>query len=305
MKIVAGSVLVDAGASIYADGQGYPSQTGPGSSGSSNSPGGSYGGDGGGQSAYTTYGSSTNPVDLGSGGGIYSGIGGTGGGAIQLLVSGTLTDNGTISANGLSGTGNAGAGSGGSLNIAANTLTGTGVLAANGGSDSTSSGTGGGGGGRIAVSYVTSNVFTATSATVIGGTGSAPGTNGTVDFFNQPVSSWIAPTESVVHGVEMLQWFTDNGGSTTVTIAGPQTATIATGTAPFSSATWDTTQVPDGTYQLVLSVLNNSGQVVQQVDKSVVVNNSVVWHSGTLTGSQTWSANQVQALDGNGPCRPE
>ena len=70
VKIVAQSVLVDAGASIYADGQGYPSQTGPGSSGSSNSPGGSYGGAGGGQAATTTYGSSTNPVDLGSGGGI-------------------------------------------------------------------------------------------------------------------------------------------------------------------------------------------------------------------------------------------
>jgi hypothetical protein len=109
----------------------------------------------------------------------------------------------------------------------------------------------------------------------------------------------IAPTESVVHGVETLQWFTDNGGSTTVTIAGPQTATIATGTAPFSSATWDTTQIPGGSYQLVLVVLNNSGQVVQQVDKNVVVNNSVVWHSGTLTSSQTWSASQVQALDGD------
>jgi RHS repeat-associated protein len=299
VEIVAATVQVDAGGTLNADGQGYPSQTGPGSSGSGNSPGGSYGGNGGGQSASTTYGSSTNPVDLGSGGGIYSGIGGTGGGAIQLLVSGTLTNNGTISANGLSGTGNAGAGSGGSLNIAANTLTGTGVLAANGGSDSTSSGTGGGGGGRIAVSYVTSNVFTATSATVTGGTGSAAGTSGTVEFFNQPVSAWIAPTESVVHGVETLQWFTDNGGSTTVTIAGLQTATIATGTAPFSSATWDTTQIPDGTYQLVLSVLNNSGQVVQQVDKNVVVNNSVVWHSGTLTSSQTWSASQVQAIDGD------
>ena len=299
VKIVAGSVLVDAGASINADGQGYPSQTGPGSSLSSNSPGGSYGGVGGGQSASTTYGPSGAPVDLGSGGGLYSGVGGTGGGAIQFLVSGTLTDNGTISSNGLSGTGNAGAGSGGSLEIAAKTLAGTGVLAANGGSDPANSGTGGGGGGRIAVSYVTSNVFTATSATAIGGTGGAAGTNGTVEFINQPVSSWIAPTESVVHGVETLQWFTDNGGSTTVTIAGPQTATIGTGVGPFSSASWDTTQVPEGTYQLVLSVLNSSNQAVQQVDKTVVVNNSVSWHSGTLTTSQTWSASQVQAIDGD------
>ena len=30
-----------------------------------------------------------------------------------------------------------------------------------------------------------------------------------------------------------------------------------------------------------------------------MVNNSVVWHSGTLTISQTWSASQVQAIDGD------
>ena len=297
VKIVAESVLVDAGASINADGQGYPGLTGPGSSGNSNSPGGSYGGAGGGQSASTTYGASGAPVDLGSGGGSYNGQGGGGGGgAIQFLVSGAITNNGIISANGLSGTGYGGAGSGGSLNIAANTLSGTGVLAANGGSNS---GTGGGGGGRIAVYYVSNNGFTASSATATGGTGSAAGANGTVEFINQPVTSWIVPTESVVHGVETLEWFTDNGGSTSVTIAGPLTATIATSTASFSIASWDTTQVPDGTYQLVLSVLNISNQTVQQVDKTVVVNNSVVWHSGTLTTSQTWSASQVQAIDGD------
>ena len=99
--------------------------------------------------------------------------------------------------------------------------------------------------------------------------------------------------------METLEWFTDNGGSTTVTTAGPLTATIGTGTASFSSAPWDTTQVPDGTYQLVLSVLSSSSQVVQQVDKTVVVSNSVVWHSGTLTTSQTWSVSQVQAIDGD------
>jgi RHS repeat-associated protein len=300
VKIVAESVLVDAGASINADGQGYPGLTGPGSSGNSNSPGGSYGGAGGGQSASTTYGASGAPVDLGSGGGSYNGQGGGGGGgAIQFLVSGAITNNGIISANGLSGTGYGGAGSGGSLNIAANTLSGTGVLAANGGSDPTNSGTGGGGGGRIAVYYVSNNGFTASSATATGGTGSAAGANGTVEFINQPVTSWIVPTESVVHGVETLEWFTDNGGSTSVTIAGPLTATIATSTASFSIASWDTTQVPDGTYQLVLSVLNISNQTVQQVDKTVVVNNSVLWHSGTLTTSQTWSASQVQAIDGD------
>jgi RHS repeat-associated protein len=297
VKIIAETVLVDAGAHILADGQGYVGLQGPGAGPNGNAYGGSYGGAGGGQGGSTTYGPAGAPLDLGSGGGVYGGTGGPGGGAIELEVSGTLTDNGTISANGASVAGLVGAGSGGSLDIVANTITGTGALAANGGSNTANNGDGGGGG-RIAVSYIT-NSFAGSSATATGGTGQVAGANGTVEFINQPVSSWIAPTESVVHGVETLEWFTDNGGATTVTIAGPLTTTIATSTASFSIASWDTTQVPDGTYQLVLSVLNSSNQTVQQVDKTVVVNNSVAWHSGTLTTSQTWSANQVQAIDGD------
>jgi RHS repeat-associated protein len=297
VKIIAETVLVDPGAHILADGQGYVGLQGPGAGPNGNAYGGSYGGAGGGQGGSTTYGPAGAPLDLGSGGGVYGGTGGPGGGAIEIEVSGTLTDNGTISANGASVAGLVGAGSGGSLDIVANTITGNGTLAANGGSNTANNGDGGGGG-RIAVSYIT-NSFAGSSATATGGTGQVAGANGTVEFINQPVSSWIAPTESVVHGVETLEWFTDNGGSTTVTIAGPLTATIATSTASFSSATWDTTQVPDGTYQLVLSVLNSSNQTVQQVDKTVVVNNSVVWHSGTLTTNQTWSASQVQAIDGD------
>ena len=301
VKIVAGTAVIDPGASINADGQGYLTTVGPGSvpNAIGNNLGGSYGGAGGGQSSSTTYGSASFPTDLGSGGGIsYGGGGGSGGGAIELDVIGTLTNNGTISANGATVTQDVGGGSGGSLNIAANTIAGTGTITAGGGSNSAQGG-GGGGGGRIAVYYINNTGFNQGSATAQGGDGNPPGSAGTVIFNNTPVSSWIQPTESVVYGVTSLQWFTDNGNATTITIAGPQTSTIATGTAAFSSATWDTTQVPDGTYQLVLSVFGSSNQVVQQIDKTVVVNNSVVWHSGTLTSSQTWSANQVQGLDGD------
>jgi YD repeat-containing protein len=303
VKIIAGTAVIDPGASINADGQGYLTTVGPGSvpNAIGNNLGGSYGGEGGGQSIPTTYGSASNPIDLGSGGGIsYGGGGGSGGGAIQLDVIGTLTNNGTISANGTDVTLDVGGGSGGSLDIAANTIAGTGTLTVTGGSNlNNNGGGGGGGGGRIAVYYINNAGFNLANATANGGVGSPSGSAGTVTLSNSSVTEWIAPTESVVHGVASLEWFTDNGSATAVTIAGPQTQTIATGSGAFTNSTWDTTQVPDGAYQLVLSVLNSSNQVVQQVDKSVVVNNSVAWHSGTLSSSQTWSGPQTQALDGD------
>ncbi len=299
-EIIAGNVLIDPAGSLIADGQGYGPQTGPAAGTPGTGNGGGYGGAGGGSTA--TYGSATNPLDLGSGGGQYQGTAGAGGGAIQLLVSGALTDNGLISANGAGVSGFVGGGSGGSINLAANTIGGTGTITANGGGNSSPYGNGGGGG-RIAVSFVSNTGFNQASATANGGTvpvgGDVPGANGTVRFINAPVSAWILPTQPVIHGVAQLEWFTDNGGLTSVALAGPQTSTIATGSGAFSTASFDTTLYPDGAYQLVLSVLNNAGQVVQQVDKDVVINNSVAWHSGTLASSQTWGPPQVQGLDGN------
>jgi hypothetical protein len=82
----AGSVQVDPGSSINADGQGYLALAGPGAGGQGNEIGGSYGGLGGGQTANLTYGSASAPVDLGSGGGDYNVATGVGGGAIRLIV---------------------------------------------------------------------------------------------------------------------------------------------------------------------------------------------------------------------------
>jgi YD repeat-containing protein len=297
--IVAQTVTVESAGTITADLQGYAALQGPGAGGSGTGNGGSYGGLGGG-AVGNTYGSQSQPIDLGSGGGIYQGASGPGGGAIELEVSGTLTQNGVITANGAAVGGFAGAGSGGSIYIAANTIAGTGSITANGGGNSTPYGDGGGGG-RIALYYSQTATLPQANLSAAGGLtqGDPAGAAGTIVFANQTMSSFVAPTGSVVHGVTTLSWFSDAGGQTNVLLEGPQTQVIAQGSAAFNSQSFDTTQFPDGRYELRLQLISSSGAVTQEIAKNIVINNSVTWHSGILAASQEWSATTVHALDGN------
>jgi hypothetical protein len=188
---------------------------------------------------------------------------------------------------------------GGSLYIATNTLTGAGSFAANGGINTAPYGDAGGGG-RIAVYSLINNGFSVGSITASGGTGGAtPGAAGTVTIANTPVSEWIQPVNSVIHGVAALSWFTDSAGTTSVSLEGPQTSVLAQGSSAFSSTSFDTTTVPDGAYELRLRIINASGNVIQEVPKDEVINNSVAWHSGTLTANQEWTTAQVHGVDGN------
>ncbi|MBE0539810.1 MAG: RHS repeat protein [Verrucomicrobia bacterium] len=184
VTIVATNVTVEAGATISAAGQGFPSQQGPGGSTNENA-GASHGGRGGRvTSTDAGYGSATHPVTLGSGGEPGTGAGG---GAIRLMVSGALQLDGTISAD-ATGSGHAG----GSVLIETGTLVGSGSIHANGTRgvcwDCTAHFPGGGGG-RIAVHYTTQD-FTG-SVRALGGPDSkgglssaATGENGTVGWFD-------------------------------------------------------------------------------------------------------------------------
>ncbi|MBW1859722.1 MAG: hypothetical protein JRI70_06495, partial [Deltaproteobacteria bacterium] len=153
-------IVISAGSSINADGQGFRGSQGPGRG--LERAGGGYGGRGGnsvGADGGSTYGSADSPTALGSGGGANAGLyyrGGPGGGAIKLVVAGTILVDGTLSANGSNGTYSGGAdgggGSGGSIWIASGTLSGSGTVSANGGMGFREQYVGAGGGGRIDVS---------------------------------------------------------------------------------------------------------------------------------------------------------
>jgi RHS repeat-associated protein len=307
VTITAASVEIDGGSSINADGQGYVAGAGPGGAPNTTAAGGSYGGLGGTDPFHTsippnpTYGSATAPLALGSGGGSGTtgngGVGGSGGGAIELLVSGSLTNNGRISSNAGVGNGHGGGGAGGSVYIVANSLTGAGSIAANGGGG----GEANGGGGRVAVYYVVNNGFSQASITAAAGTGSgATGSPGTTMFTSGPQLLWVQPTANVnvLYGTQPLQWFANTGATMNVTVSGPQTFPFTQGAGTSFATTWDTTTVPDGKYELRLVLFDAGGNDIQELPLDVVVNNTVVWHSGTITSNQEWTANQTQGLSG-------
>jgi YD repeat-containing protein len=309
--IQAASVEVDSGSTISADGQGYSGGAitpgnGPGG-GTGDGIGGSYGGVGGGNAASSTYGSPLHPLDLGSSGGglCPSGVGycqyaGAGGGAIRLIVSGALTNNGAISANGTDGSGpyGAGGGAGGSVYVTTMTLAGGGVFTANGGSGG---GANGGSGGRIAVYYVLNNGVTAANLSTTGG--QSNGGAGTAALSNTPQFLWLKPVSSIFHGTEQLEWTADAVDTTKTTVdvvvAGKDAFTLASGQFPISSMSWDTATVADSRYDLQLVYRDSTGAILTQLPRSILVNNSIVWHSGMLQNNETWTADRVNGIDGN------
>lgn len=194
--ISAVNFTLDAGSTLYADGRGYGSASGPGrgtnGSGAWNQAGGGghggWGGNGTGDNAGGyPYDNVYQPQEPGSGGGSAGVAGGAGGGTIQLVVSNNLVISGTVTANGLSAGGDLGAGgggAGGAIWLTADIISGSGLIRANGGDgghtrygDAYGRG-GGGAGGRIAL-YANEDEFQG-AIQAIGGTGAQAGGPGTV-----------------------------------------------------------------------------------------------------------------------------
>jgi hypothetical protein len=292
----ASSVVVNAGGSINADGQGYVAGAGPGGSPSGSSAGGSYGGLGGvgnGVSPAGTYGSTTAPTDLGSGGNTRccGTIPGAGGGALTITVSGTLTDNGIISANGGNGSGlQVGGGSGGTVSIQTGTLTGSGSVAANGGSG----GEAGGGGGRIAVYYNTNSGFNTTLITSNGGAASSgnPGAVGTVYTLGAGSNLTVSNNTTLPANANL--------SFNSVTVNNAATLTLGIGTT-FAS---NTVTVTGGGNVTVGggSTLNVSGAVLVTGNSTMVfqsINNNAQVNGAWQGAGVTLNAGSVQVDQGS------
>lgn len=162
-----GSLFVDNGGGIGADGMGFVgglggSAAGVNGYGPGKGLGGYYGSGAAHGGAGGWYPGSGNSVEYdaaeapllpgsGGGGGCSSIAGGAGGGAIRIQATGSVIVNGTISANGVSMGGNGGGGGGGSVYIRCDTFGGSnGQVTAAGGNSGPGSA---GGGGRIALVY--------------------------------------------------------------------------------------------------------------------------------------------------------
>ncbi|MCC5806116.1 MAG: hypothetical protein JJU00_07285 [Opitutales bacterium] len=154
--IEADAVVVEEGAAISADGEGYDTGRGPGMDANWAFAGASHGGRGRGRftaQIMPIFGSMRQPVDLGSGGGASSGTFTRGGGAIRIVARHSVHVDGRISADGVSsGDAQSGA-SGGSVWIDTAVLAGDGHIHANAAEGGVSPTYGTSAGGRVAVYY--------------------------------------------------------------------------------------------------------------------------------------------------------
>ncbi len=298
VTINAANVTVEAGSKITADGQGYTTGNGPGGSGDYN-VGGTHGGRGSGSSA-SVYGLATAPVELGSaGGGAYGGWS-AGGGAIRLNVSGLLLLDGEITADGTNASGgNCAGGAGGSIYLNVGTITGNGKLTADGGPGNAG---GTGGGGRIAIYYWDRMELSDGQITVApGGSGA---TAGTIHMTNLPVFQWVKPSINLFHGTKTLAWeaLAVNPVGMTVEVSassGGDSYCLGRGLPATGELIWDTRNVADGIYELRAIFKDALLGVVGEATRNVMINNSVVWHSGRISSDETWRANRVHVVEGD------
>lgn len=259
---VSGTLSIETGARISADGAGFGSTVGAGAGFVNNAGpfdsnggggGGGYGGLGGGATASrptsgAVYGSMTQPLELGSGGGTGNGnAGGAGGGRVKISV-GTLLLNGVISANGRNGSDSppssnfkvaGGGGSGGAILITASSLQGAGTISANGGASISQDRSGGGGGGGRVALYYGARIGSWTTA-VGGGSGRFNGKPGTIldnaqlIGFDAGASSATLAASQMTQRLESSQDLSETVSAQLMNFAG----VVATGTAPggFSKA---------------------------------------------------------------------
>ncbi len=236
---------------------------------------------------------------------VYPGSGGAGsgpGGGVACVRALLVTNDGVIAANGGTGVG-AGGGGGGSLILDVGRLAGSGRVTVNGGNDPSG---GGGGGGRLAIYYWDAITSPTTNCTANPGQMNtwAAGQTGTVWISGSPFFTWILENP-LLHGVESLQW--DSLGlnptagvvvTCSAFVDGMEYA-IAQAQPGGGALTWDTANVPDGQYELRATFAAADGSLLGAAATNVLVNNSVIWHSGTITGAEVWASGTVHVVEGH------
>ncbi len=119
----------------------------------------------------------------------------------------------------------------------------------------------------------------------------------------QIVLTWTGPTDAYFHGTETLAWDTVTGRTQamTMTLLASRlgaSRTLGTDLERTGTLAWDTTPLDDGQYELRATLHDVAGGVLAESSRVIVVNNSVLGHSGTLSSSVIWSNDSVHLIEG-------
>jgi hypothetical protein len=111
-------------------------------------------------------------------------------------------------------------------------------------------------------------------------------------------ASW-ATGPSVLHGTSTVTFLVSPGATVQLVASAGGVLQVlgTTTTSGLSTIVFDTMQLPNGPCTLRVIVRNAAGQVVGDFSRTAVVNNLLAWHEGTLSSSQTWGTNVVNAVD--------
>lgn len=313
---------------IDADARGNPSAVGPGLSpaagtGSCCGRGGSgHGGVGGAGTSHPggpAYGNDAAPAEFGTGGTPrFSGSNaGAGGGSIRITAGGVISINGVISANAANCAGDNGAPSGGSIRLSAPVIAGVGEISVRGGTNTSGPTGGGGAGGRVALNSC-SLQFNLGAVRIAGGTGSQPGSPGSIFLGSgsivvsqhpQPLTLLNGQTalfsvSAAGNGSLSYQWrrnavpLSDAGrvsgaASPTLRISNVQTSDIAA----YDVLMWDTCG-PFASESALLDVFCRAdwdhNRQVQPADVASFVQS---WFNGVTTGTLTADFDQNGTVD--------
>jgi RHS repeat-associated protein len=126
------------------------------------------------------------------------------------------------------------------------------------------------------------------------------GTNVSLAWNGITEADWAAGS-SVLQGTITIT-FLESPGMTVQVVAtanGVSHILGATTSGGLGTISFNANQLPNGVYSLQAIIFNADGQIVGDYSRPTFVNNSLVWHGGTLSGNQTWGTNSVNAVDQN------
>ena len=134
------------------------------------------------------------------------------------------------------------------------------------------------------------------------------GDTGATLFYNGSTSTWSVKGgkisgSTLFHGSQQVAWIGLGLDPTKITAditayLGQQAFPLGVNQPVEGSLSWDTTTVPDGTYDIHAIFHDASGNVVATTDQQALVNNTANWYSGTITSNETWTNSKVNIVYG-------
>ncbi|RLE28064.1 MAG: hypothetical protein DRJ61_16855, partial [Acidobacteria bacterium] len=127
--------------------------------------------------------------------------------------------------------------------------------------------------------------------------------SGSIYYASAPYFTFNKNFSSVAHGLQSISWQSLGIDPADVLldiyIIQDGKETLLASNINGTTFNWDTLLWPDGVYEIRLVFRSaKTGEILKEQRESLSINNSLVWHTGTITTNEVWQAGIVHAVDG-------